>query len=146
MLAPATWLLPIGILAAAGTPPAGEPANTSAPHTAPSARAVSRVKTGEPVVALTFDACATQKAAYGFDRGVFETLQREKVPATVFVSGRWVEAHPEEARVLAAEPLIELGNHSYQHPPFSRLSREQARLEIAKTERAIAALGRRSVG
>ena len=44
-----------------------------------------------------------------------------KVPATVFVSGRWVEKHWREAKELADEPLIEFGNHSYRHPAFSRL-------------------------
>src|SRR5580692_11578788 len=46
-------------------------------------------------VAITFDACATRKGWYGFDRDVFEILKREQVPATIFVSGRWVDTHPE---------------------------------------------------
>jgi peptidoglycan/xylan/chitin deacetylase (PgdA/CDA1 family) len=105
---------------------------------------VSRVSTVLPVVALTFDACPTLDRR-GFDREVFEILRREKVPATVFVSGRWVEKHWAEARELAAEPLIELGNHSYRHPAFSRMSVEQVREEIDVTDRLIASLGRRSV-
>jgi peptidoglycan/xylan/chitin deacetylase (PgdA/CDA1 family) len=132
----------LSLAALAGSPPAGEPAAPGAGL----APAISRVTTLEPVVALTFDACATDRASYGFDRGVFETLKQEKVPATIFVSGRWVEAHPAEARELADEPLIELGNHSYRHPPFSQLTWGEARAEIQKTERAIAGLGRQSVG
>ena len=60
----------------------------------PSARPLRRVETGEPAVAITFDACATKTQGYGFDRAVFETLERERVPATIFVSGRWVESPP----------------------------------------------------
>ena len=66
--------------------------------------------------------------------------------ATVFVSGQWVKSHPSEARALAAEPLIELGNHSYAHPPLSRISVQRLRSEIDATDRMIEALGRRSVG
>ena len=64
----------------------------------------------------------------------------------MFVSGRWVETHREEALVLAAEPLIELGNHSYDHPAFSSLTMEQARADIERTDRIIASLDRQSVG
>jgi peptidoglycan/xylan/chitin deacetylase (PgdA/CDA1 family) len=111
-----------------------------------SGAALTRVVTAEPVVALTFDACATKRQNNGFDREIFAILQREQVPATVFMSGRWIETHPKEARELADEPLIEIGNHSWDHPQFSRLSRRHARAEIEDTERAIAGLGRKSVG
>jgi peptidoglycan/xylan/chitin deacetylase (PgdA/CDA1 family) len=106
---------------------------------------VSRVSTALPVVALTFDACPTRDRR-GFDRAVFDILRREKVPATVFVSGRWVEKHRREARELADEPLIEFGNHSYRHPAFSRLDVLRVREEIDATDRLITSLGRRSVG
>jgi peptidoglycan/xylan/chitin deacetylase (PgdA/CDA1 family) len=109
------------------------------------AAAVSRVKTREPVVALTFDACPTRPGSAGFDREVFEILRRQHIPATVFVSGRWVEQHWQEARELAQEPLIELGNHSYRHPQFSRLDAAAGRAEIEATDKLIAELGRQSV-
>ena len=82
---------------------------------------VARVDTDMPVVALTFDACPTKAGTKGFDPEIVEILRRERVPATIFVSGRWIERHWDEARALADEPLFELGNHSYRHPPFSRL-------------------------
>jgi peptidoglycan/xylan/chitin deacetylase (PgdA/CDA1 family) len=110
------------------------------------AAAVSAVTTHENVVALTFDACPSPKGPTGFDREVFEILEREHIPATIFVSGKWVETHREEALELAANPLIEFGNHSYDHAQFSLLSREQARADIERTDRIIASLGRESVG
>jgi peptidoglycan-N-acetylglucosamine deacetylase len=112
----------------------------------PSATALAAVTTREPVVALTFDACPTQRGPRGFDSDVFEILRRENVRATVFLSGRWVETHREEALALAAEPLIELGNHSYDHPAFSQLTMEEARADIERTDRIIASLDRKSVG
>jgi peptidoglycan/xylan/chitin deacetylase (PgdA/CDA1 family) len=108
--------------------------------------AVQRVDTAAPVVALTFDACPTKPSPAGFDHEVFDILRREAVPATVFVSGQWVKSHPQEARRLAAEPLIEFGNHSFAHPPLSRISLARLRSEIAETDRMIGALGRKSVG
>lgn len=107
--------------------------------------AVERVATTEPVVALTFDACPTRRATH-LDREVLAYLHQEKLPATVFVSGRWIRDHRGDAQALAGEPLIELGNHSYAHLPFSTLSVDQGRAEIQETERLISQLGRRSVG
>ena len=117
---------------------------TSLPGGAVEGVAVSRVITDDPVVALTFDACPTRSR--GFDREVFEILRREQIPATVFVSGKWVEKHWREARELAAEPLIELGNHSYSHSYFSTMDLAKGREEIEATDRLIATLGRTSVG
>ena len=64
----------------------------------------------EPAVAITFDACATKKGWYGFDCDVFDILRREQVPATIFVSGRWVDTHPEAMGDLTSDPLIEFGD------------------------------------
>jgi peptidoglycan/xylan/chitin deacetylase (PgdA/CDA1 family) len=94
---------------------------------------------------LTFDACPT-RLRVGFDREIFDILKREQVPATVFVSGKWMEKFWSEARELAAEPLIELGNHSYRHQYFSTMQSARAREEIDVTDRLISSLGRTSVG
>jgi peptidoglycan/xylan/chitin deacetylase (PgdA/CDA1 family) len=102
------------------------------------------VQTREPVVALTFDACATLKQDNGFDREVFDILKREHVPATVFPTGRWIETHPAEAKELAAQDWIEFGNHSYSHARMTRIPRRKAREQIARTEALIAELGRKS--
>jgi peptidoglycan/xylan/chitin deacetylase (PgdA/CDA1 family) len=107
--------------------------------------AIARVRTRAPVVALTFDACATLKQANGFDRAVFEILKREHIPVTIFPTGRWVETHPAEARELAAQDWVEFGNHSFSHARMTRLPRLQAIAQIARTEAIIAGLGRKSV-
>jgi peptidoglycan/xylan/chitin deacetylase (PgdA/CDA1 family) len=106
---------------------------------------VGRVATDEPVVALTFDACSTQDQANGFDRPVFDILKKEQIPVTVFVSGRWLEFHRDEARELAAEPWVEFGNHSYSHPHMTAVPQPRLLDEIARTEELIAQLGRHSV-
>lgn len=106
---------------------------------------IRRVETTDMLVAFTFDACATLTQTNGFDRPVLRVLQRERVPATVFTSGRWVEAHPGPMRELIAEPLIEFANHSYGHPHMQRLTAEEIGAEIDRTEAALGRYGRQSV-
>ncbi|MFS4091689.1 polysaccharide deacetylase family protein [Streptomyces sp. AF1A] len=77
-------------------------------------------------VALTFDADMTAdegpRAAAGerFDNpGLIGTLRALKVPATIFMTGRWAEQYPDEARSLGADPQFEVANHSYSHYAFT---------------------------
>jgi len=106
---------------------------------------IRRVDNDDMRIAITFDACATQSQGYGFDRAVYRVLQREQVPATLFVSGRWVEFHPDAMSELAENPLIEFANHSYAHPHMPGLSPDEMGAEIDRTEAALAHYGRRSV-
>ncbi|MFE7264227.1 polysaccharide deacetylase family protein [Streptomyces sp. NPDC057592] len=82
-------------------------------------------KGGEKVVALTFDADMTAaegpRAAAGeqFDNPELIDLLRDlKVPATVFMTGRWADEYPAQARSIGTDPLFEVGNHSYSHYAF----------------------------
>jgi peptidoglycan/xylan/chitin deacetylase (PgdA/CDA1 family) len=124
---------------AAAAPIAATPTAATAPTaTTPTAPiAIAGVTTHEPVVALTFDACATKKQANGFDRKVFEILAREQTPATFYLSGRWVEKHPSAARAIAAAPWIELGNHTYSHPRLTLTRKERIHLQIRRTSKII---------
>ncbi len=108
-------------------------------------RPIRFIETRDQAVALTFDACATRSHHYGFDRGVFNVLKSERIPATIFVSGRWVEGHPDVMAELSAEPLIEFGDHSYDHPHMSHLPVARIVEEIDQTEAALAKYGKRSV-
>ncbi|HET6281242.1 MAG TPA: polysaccharide deacetylase family protein [Polyangia bacterium] len=106
---------------------------------------ITRVETREPAVALTFDACATMKQANSFDRAIFDVLRAESVPATIFVSGRWVQAHPEVMFELSKDALFEFGGHSYQHPHMANMPAVAIAGEIDKTEAALARYGKKSV-
>ena len=66
-------------------------------------------------IALTFDACPTGKADE-YDEQVIDILLHKQVPATLFMSGRWVEKNVGKAKFLAAQPLFEIANHTYFHP------------------------------
>ncbi len=135
------WLVLRGVGAPAAPLPPAAPLGTPAPLSRP----ISRVNTREPTVAITFDACATMKGWYGFDRDVFDILKRERVPATIFVSGRWVDTHPEAMGDLTSDPLIEFGDHSYDHPHMTQLPAERVGEEIDQTESALGRYGRHSV-
>ncbi|AJE02627.1 polysaccharide deacetylase family protein [Geobacter pickeringii] len=78
----------------------------------------TRVKTGEKVVALTFDACGSPRGK-GFDAALIGFLERERIPATLFVSGLWIEANPGLFMRLATNPLFEIANHGDRHRPAS---------------------------
>jgi peptidoglycan/xylan/chitin deacetylase (PgdA/CDA1 family) len=110
-----------------------------------SLRPLRSVDTTEPAIAITFDACATRTKSYGFDRPVFELLKRERIPATIFVAGRWVEGHPDVMAELAREPLIEFGDHSYEHPHMSHMPAARIEAEIDQTAAALAKYGKRAV-
>ncbi|MFD5970777.1 polysaccharide deacetylase family protein [Streptomyces sp. NPDC060311] len=77
-------------------------------------------------VALTFDADMTAdqgpRAAAGerFDNPrLIATLRRLKAPATVFMTGRWAEEYPDEARSIGRDPQFEIANHSYSHYAYT---------------------------
>lgn len=88
---------------------------------------VNRIETKQKVVALTFDADMTLSmlkrlksggTASWFNKDVIATLRKERIPATLFLTGLWIESYPAETRSLSEDPLFELGNHSYSHTGF----------------------------
>lgn len=78
----------------------------------------ARLDTKDKVIALTLDACGSGKGK-GVDTRLMEFLNREQVPATLFINGRWIDANPELFRELAANPLFAIANHGIQHKPAS---------------------------
>lgn len=136
----------LSAVAACGTteaPHAPRPAS-SAPSPAPSKTAPAKTPTLAPgpagltpvfehgpradgkTVALTFDADMTAdqgpRAAAGerFDNPrLIATLKKLKVPATVFMTGRWAEEYPDEARSIGRDPRFEIANHSYSHYAYT---------------------------
>ncbi|OKJ17752.1 polysaccharide deacetylase [Streptomyces sp. CB00316] len=80
----------------------------------------------EKVVALTFDADMTAdqgpraKAGERFDNPeLIALLRRLKVPSTVFMTGRWAEEYPAQAKGIGTDDLFEVANHSYSHYAFT---------------------------
>ena len=78
----------------------------------------SKLKASDFVVALTLDACGSSRGN-GYDATLIDILVREKIPATLFMSGLWIESHGELVRELARNPLFEIANHGDRHKPAS---------------------------
>ncbi len=89
----------------------------------------------ENKIALTFDLCQAKGAVAGFDPEVVNVLRETKTPATFFLGGLWIQDHMTETRTLAGNPMFELGNHSWSHPDFSRITPEKITEEIQRTQR-----------
>jgi peptidoglycan-N-acetylglucosamine deacetylase len=88
---------------------------------------VDHVRTTRKVIALTFDADMTPsmlkqlkdgRVASWYNKPVIEKLRELHVPATLFLTGLWVEAYPAVTKELSDDALFELGNHSYSHGGF----------------------------
>ncbi|MFD3484087.1 polysaccharide deacetylase family protein [Streptomyces sp. NPDC058665] len=86
----------------------------------------TRASTAAKTVALTFDADMTAdqgaRAARGerFDNPtLISSLRRLEVPSTIFMTGRWAEEYPFQAREIGSDPLFEVANHSYSHHSFT---------------------------
>ncbi|HLL34622.1 MAG TPA: polysaccharide deacetylase family protein [Streptomyces sp.] len=160
-------------LAACGAPEAARTVSRGAAP-ASSAPAVSRPPTLAPgpggltpvfhhgarrdddkTVALTFDADMTAdqgpRAAAGerFDHPrLIATLRTLKVPATVFMTGRWAEEYPAQARSIGRDPLFEVANHSYSHYAFTEdcyglptVTEDRMRADVERAYAAFRAAG-----
>jgi peptidoglycan/xylan/chitin deacetylase (PgdA/CDA1 family) len=79
----------------------------------------TRIETGEKIAAITLDACGGKKKGNGYDRELINFLRENKIPATLFMTGIWIDANPELVRELASDPLFEIENHGLYHKPAS---------------------------
>ena len=96
------------------------------------------------IIALTFDACSTHDPS-NYDERISEVLIRTRTPATLFLGGKWMMEESEQTKRLAANPLFELGNHTYAHPHLRLKSEEQIRKELQSTQDVMDSLtGRRA--
>ncbi|MCX6229947.1 MAG: polysaccharide deacetylase family protein [Bacteroidetes bacterium] len=74
--------------------------------------------TQQKYVAFTFDACGGEKGS-GYDKELIEYLRREKIPATLFITGKWIDSHFETFLELSKDSLFEIENHGLNHKPCS---------------------------
>jgi len=94
------------------------------------------------VVALTFDLCETDGERSGYDAGVVDCLRAKGIQATFFAGGKWMRSHPAEAMQLMADPLFEIGNHSWTHRNFATLDDTSARDQVRMAQAQYASLRR----
>ena len=80
-------------------------------------------------IALTFDLCPVSKGN-GFDDALVDELAADKIPATFFASGRWIERHESAVRRLLAVPFFELETHGERHAHLPGLDADAQKREI----------------
>ncbi len=85
--------------------------------------------TKEKVLYLTFD-CGWEN---GCTSAILDTLKEKNVPAAFFCTLDHIDAEPDLIRRMICEGHI-VGNHSANHPDFSKISREQMASEIFECE------------
>jgi len=99
-------------------------------------RLVDRVDTSGRVVALTFDDGPDPAGT----QAILDTLASRRVPATFFLIGRELAAHPELGRAIAAAGH-EIGNHSYSHERMVGVTPSWVAHEVEATDTLIRATG-----
>jgi peptidoglycan-N-acetylmuramic acid deacetylase len=79
------------------------------------------------ILYLTFD----NGYENGYTPKVLAVLKKEKVPATFFVTGHYLESQPELVKQMVKEGHI-VGNHSWYHPDLTTVSDDKLRTELEK--------------
>jgi peptidoglycan/xylan/chitin deacetylase (PgdA/CDA1 family) len=82
-----------------------------------------------PTIALTFDLCPVRKGP-GYDRALIEYLIEHNIPATFFLSGRWMAKHDPEVEQLLEIAFFEVGTHGEVHTHLPMQTAEEQRTEI----------------
>ncbi|MBW4080474.1 polysaccharide deacetylase family protein [Paenibacillus sp. S150] len=83
-------------------------------------------------IALTFDDVPDPR----FTPQILDVLRKHHVKATFFIVGSRAEKHPDlVARIIREGHAV--GNHSYSHPEFGKISVKAFRTQIIRTENII---------
>lgn len=76
------------------------------------------IVTSKKLLALTFDACGGPHGS-GYDAELIGYLEKMKIPATLFVTGEWIDANYGTFLQLSENKLFEIENHGLNHHPCS---------------------------
>lgn len=125
------FLIPATVLWAQepSSSPAAKPKSSAAPERGTT---VSSVHVDGPYIALTFDDGPNQKLT----PRLLDLLAEHHIHVTFFVVGENVVEHPEILQRAIREGH-EIGNHSWSHPNLAKMSDENVRSQIKRTEEAI---------
>lgn len=93
---------------------------------------VRRGCTERPWVAITLDDCLDAKNV----TRILAALRERDVHITFFLTGWWLQKHPDLAQQIAADGH-EMSSHSYSHSDFVKLTDAQVIDEITQTERLL---------
>lgn len=83
---------------------------------------MTKLNTDRRVLALTFDACGGRRGS-NYDGKLIRYLENEGIAATLFLSGREIDANLGLLQALLKNPLFEVENHGLDHKPCSAIGR-----------------------
>lgn len=125
-------------------PPAARPAPKPAPAIAPVAPPRPRRTAASPAVlstaefsrnpaaagevALTFDGCYDDRPL----ADILAALDRHGYRATFFIAGMFADKFPQSVRRIS-DAGMEIGNHSWNHPAFTKLSNAEIDRQLTRT-------------
>jgi peptidoglycan/xylan/chitin deacetylase (PgdA/CDA1 family) len=88
----------------------------------------------QKIIALTFDLCESANEKSGYDADIVNYLRENRIKATFFAGGKWMLSHPEKTMQLMADPLFEVGNHSWSHANFRMIDSDRMDAQILWTQ------------
>lgn len=79
---------------------------------------VSHIDDKNKEIALTLDACGGKQGSK-YDKEIINFLDKENIPATLFINYRWIEDNKDIFMNLSKNNNFEIENHGYSHKPLS---------------------------
>lgn len=97
----------------------------------------SSFQTDKKEIALTFDACESKTPAF-MDTVILNFLIKEKIPATIFLSGKFCKTNSVILKAISKYNFIEFENHSFSHIKHTeRLTEPEIEGEVKEAENLI---------
>lgn len=93
---------------------------------------IYKVDTDKKEIALTFDISYNER---NIDE-ILNILDKYNVKATFFVVGKWIDKNEEVVKKIHKNGH-EIGNHSYSHTDFNKISEEEIKKELETTSKKI---------
>ena len=93
-----------------------------------------KLQNDEKVVAITFDMCELETLTTGCYMDVINFLREKKIPATLFMGGKWMRTHSRRVKQIMSENIFEIGNHNWSHGNCALLSEDGLRNQILWTQ------------
>lgn len=97
---------------------------------------IRRVKLSGDIkaIALTFDMCELDINTTGCDMDVINFLRENRIPATLFMGGKWMRTHSKRVKQIMRENIFEIANHNWSHGNCALLSDEGLKAQILWTQ------------
>lgn len=97
---------------------------------------ISKINTDKKIATLTFDGGSNADGA----EKILEILNNNGLKATFFLTGKFIEKYPETVKKIIGDGH-EIGNHSYSHPYFTKLSEAEMKEELDENAILLEKLG-----